>query len=308
MPSSQALVCSPKYAKGLPEADWCHDITSDGHDHAEGEGGAAQDHRTSSLRQPGAAGEEQQQKGPDDVELFLDAQRPVVQHRALGGVGHVLRGLRGEAPVRTPQSSIDEVEAIPLRSISGTNRNTAGGRGQHGGRERQKPPDAPGVELAERDGPGARDLVDEQTRDEEAGEHEEHVDADETSADHTDAGVERHDEEHCDGAQALDVATEPLTALPPRLGRGNVGVVWVAVGAVPRYSEEDRRGSNRKSTRPDSPSARRARPPRRRDPPSLGSAPGATAVAAGYWSVAPPSCDLHLVSEDGCGGTPAATT
>ena len=112
---------------------------------------------------------------------------------------------------------------MPLRSIGGTNRNTAdGGRGQHQGRERQKPPDAPGVELAERDGPRARDLVDEQTRDEEAGEHEEHVDADESPADDTDPGVERHDEEHCDGAQALDVATEPLTALPPRLGRGNI--------------------------------------------------------------------------------------
>ena len=89
---------------------------------------------------------------------------------------------------------------MPLRSIRWHEQEHGrSGRGQHQGRERQKPPDAPGVELAERDGPRARDLVDEQTRDEEAGEHEEHVDADESPADDTDAGVERHDEEHCDG-------------------------------------------------------------------------------------------------------------
>ena len=56
--------------------------------------------------------------------------------------------------------------------------------------------------------PVAGDLAEQQPGDQEPGEHEEHVDTDEATGEPGDPGVEQHDDDHGDGAQALDVGPE----------------------------------------------------------------------------------------------------
>jgi hypothetical protein len=72
----------------------------------------------------------------------------------------------------------------------------------HRRHRREQPPDPPHPELREPEVPLALRLED-QARDQEARDHEEHVDADVTTAE-SKARVEHHDREHGDGAQAVD--------------------------------------------------------------------------------------------------------
>ena len=184
---------------------------------AEGQGDPADGHRPRTQRQTRSAHEEEEQERPHHVELLLDGQGPVVQYRALVGVGHVLGGLRGEPPVRAPQGGTDDVTGDALAV---DRRDQCDGRGGGGGEDeggqRQEPPDPPGVEVTDRDGARPGDLVDEQAGDEEAGQHEEDVDPDEAAADHSDARVERHHQHDGHRPQTLDVGTEPTTSPTPR--------------------------------------------------------------------------------------------
>ena len=183
IPSSQALVCSPKYAKGLPEAD-------------------------------GATTPRASRPRPRRGQARCDARPPtrLAAPARSGRRGGAAKGARRRrtAPRRSGTSSAAPgswrcrpcTAWTPRRSASshptaqhrrGPQRCLCGRSVARTGTRPQRSRPAPGsraaeaagcagVELAERDGPRARDLVDEQTRDEEAGEHEEHVDADESPA------------------------------------------------------------------------------------------------------------------------------
>jgi len=65
------------------------------------------------------------------------------------------------------------------------------------------------VEVAEPDGAGRGGLAPQQSGDQEPGDDEEDVDADEAAVQAGDPGVEQHHGEHRHGAQALDVGAEP---------------------------------------------------------------------------------------------------
>ena len=62
--------------------------------------------------------------------------------------------------------------------------------------------------LGSDSGAGAGDLAEQQRGDQEAGDDEEHVDADEAAAERADVGVEQHHQRDGDGPQALDVGAE----------------------------------------------------------------------------------------------------
>ena len=101
-------------------------------------------------------------------------------------------------------------------------REVAGAPGHHheqrDGGDRQDPAGAAGVEARRsRPGPG-RDLADQQRGDQEAGEDEEDVDADETAGNGLETGVVGDDEQDRQGAQALHVG-----AVPHRCGVGSGG-------------------------------------------------------------------------------------
>jgi hypothetical protein len=64
---------------------------------------------------------------------------------------------------------------------------------------------APRVEARQRDPSGLLGLGEEDAGDQEAGDDEEDVNADEAALDPVDAGVPEHDEQHCEPAQPLDV-------------------------------------------------------------------------------------------------------
>ena len=115
--------------------------------------------------------------------------------------------------------------ARPRRSAGGPRRaRTAVARSSPRGparRRRQQPADASRVEVGQHDRPGRAQLVDEQARDQEAGDHEEDVDAEVAAAEWPHAGVEGHHEDDGDRAQPLDVGAE--RHLGGRLGPSGCG-------------------------------------------------------------------------------------
>ena len=82
-------------------------------------------------------------------------------------------------------------------------------RGEQDDEQRgQEPKRATAIELGETDVAGRLALAHEQPGDEEAGQHEEHVDADEAAGESGYARVEEHHEEDRHASQAFDVGTE----------------------------------------------------------------------------------------------------
>ena len=152
----------------------------------------------------------EQEQRPEEVELLLDAQRPVVQHRVLRSAeGEVVDRLEGELPVRVVEGGGERVEANRgAEHRRGEELHAHSDGDQHEGRHREQTPDAAGVERAERDRPGGLELVDEQSRDQEARDHEEDVDPDVPAGDRGHARVERDDEHDRDRPQPLDVRAE----------------------------------------------------------------------------------------------------
>ena len=153
------------------------------------------------------ASDEQQERRPDQVELLLDTERPVVQERRRRDLGpQVVRRLEGEAQVRHVERGGDPV---------GTDVGNAEGREHDRGdpnrheeaerRGRQEAPRPTRVEPGERDGSGSLELTDQQARDQEPGQDEEDVDADVPAGDPGHAGMEQQHEEDGDAAQALEV-------------------------------------------------------------------------------------------------------
>ena len=141
--------------------------------------GAAQPHGAPRLPRAQAGGRDQEQ-GPRDVELLLDAERPVVEHGVLGAAERqVVDRFERELPVRVVERGRDRIEAHGRAEDRRREELHADGDGdQHERRQREQSPRAPRVERPQRDRSGPLELVDEQSGDQEARDHVEHVHAD----------------------------------------------------------------------------------------------------------------------------------
>ncbi len=193
------------------------------------------------------AGDEQQEDRPHQVELLLHRERPEVEQRRRCQVGgQVVALLVGEDDVHDEGGCREAV----ARQVELRQRCQHEGAGHEGGdddeaRGRQEPAGAPGPEAAEAETTGHTELADQQRGDEEAGEDEEHVDADVAATEGAEIGVVRQDEQDRERSQPLDVAAEagrvatevsgvgehergcwscrPRDDHPPRIGRRQQG-------------------------------------------------------------------------------------
>ena len=89
-------------------------------------------------------------------------------------------------------------------------------------RGRQDPPRASRVEVGERHATRVEGAAEQPLRDQEARDHEEHVDADEAAAQTGNARVAERDDQDGDGAKSLDVRTKRGGRARPSHGRGRV--------------------------------------------------------------------------------------
>jgi hypothetical protein len=87
-------------------------------------------------------------------------------------------------------------------------------------RRGQDPAGAAGVEGAQLDPPLRFTLPQQQSGDQEAGQHEEHVDADEAAGEPRQAGMEDEDEQDGDAPQTLQVRTERVGSCSLGGGQG----------------------------------------------------------------------------------------
>ena len=159
---------------------------------------------------PAGDGGEVQQRRPDQIELLLDRERPVVLIRRGSRVRRqVVGALRGESEVGNEERGGHRVArgSGDLQGRKDQIRHQQGDE-QRQDRGRQDPPGATCVELPERDLSRALDVAGDEPGDEKAGDHEEHVNADEPSAQARHTCVVGHDGDDRDRAQALDVGTE----------------------------------------------------------------------------------------------------
>ena len=130
----------------------------------------AQEH----LQAPAVGHEQEDHRRPQDVELLLDRQRPEVPEDT-----HVVAE---EAPV--PVGVIEDHRreaadgAVTDRRRRGQD-HPDGDEGEEEPQGGQQPQRPPGVEVAQRDATRPSPFLEQEGGDEEAGEHEEHVDADE---------------------------------------------------------------------------------------------------------------------------------
>nr|BFF23309.1 hypothetical protein GCM10025732_12740 [Glycomyces mayteni] len=169
----------------------------------------------------GAHQEDQEEQGPDDVELLLDREGPELLERGGRLVGVEVLGLLGdEAVVDDVDDDGEGVLEDRFEARHGVEHPRAqGGRDGDDGSGGQDAAGAAGVEPGDGDAAGRVDLLDEQGGDEEPGEDEEHVYADVTSCGPGEPGVREEDQADGDGAQALDVGPEPQAG--PAVGRGD---------------------------------------------------------------------------------------
>ncbi len=139
----------------------------------------------------------------------------------------VVRALRGEPEVgdeeRRGHCITRDSRYLQRRQHQVRDREGDEQRQDRGG---QYSPGAARVELTERDLPGALDVADNQPRDQEAGDHEEHVDPDVSAAQTRHSGVVRDDRNDGYRPQTLDVRAEPSRAATLLSRRRAAGMAW----------------------------------------------------------------------------------
>ncbi len=158
----------------------------------------------------GVQAEEQDQQRPDDVELLLDRERPVVLERRGRGVvlevvGAVARELEVGREERRPERVLDRAGRLDRAQEVDRRRHR---RDDHQRRRGQDPAGPAGVEAEQRDPAVALGLGDQQTGDQEARDHEEDVHADEAAVERPDLGVVQDHEQDGQGPEPLDVLSE----------------------------------------------------------------------------------------------------
>lgn len=166
-------------------------------------------HGQRARRPPGRPPQHEQQRGPGDVELLLDTERPVVQQRRGRGLGEIVGGAVGEQQVRHEDEGragiVEHRLDEPGRSES---RDSDHRRHDHGHRGRKQPPHASRVEGGEPDATRARELPQQVISDEQPRQHEEDIDADVAAGNERDARVVGDDEDDGDRAHPLEIGTE----------------------------------------------------------------------------------------------------
>ncbi|CPU65876.1 Uncharacterised protein [Mycobacteroides abscessus] len=165
--------------------------------------------------------EPDEQQRPQEVELLLDAERPVVLEEGRGlRLLEVLRPLVGEEEVRHVRCGRERVHGSVAHADRSERERGDDHRGdQHGERGREDPAGATRVELREPDPALRLERPQEMARDEEARDHEEDVHADVAARQPRHARVVEHHGHHRDGAQALHVETETVRRSTRRRAR-----------------------------------------------------------------------------------------
>ena len=164
---------------------------------------------------PTAAQEQDEQdeaQRPDDVELLLDRQRPVVLHRGgLGALGEVVDRAPRQDPVDDVDRRPDDVAAY-LAPPPPRHQEPRGDRDRDEDEDgrRQQPAGPPRHEPWPRDRARGGQLAQQQPGDEVAGDDEEDVDAEEAVRQERQARVVDQHEQDGDRPQALDVGPEAL--------------------------------------------------------------------------------------------------
>ncbi len=186
-----------------------------------------------------AAGPERhadEQQREHQVELLLDCERPEVLHRR--GCGEQ-RGVRlvaeHEAPVRHIAQRTEPVARQPSGLVSvGDGQAVDRDPGQRDERGRQDAARPPGPEAAEGDPAAVVALLEQQGRDEEAGEGEEDADAEKAAGRPAEAGVEQQDTRDRQPSQAVE--RRHPRGIPP--GSPHTGGGCHAPGRAKRGSNE----------------------------------------------------------------------
>ena len=194
-----------------------------------------------------AARHEQDDGGPEEVELLLDAERPEVEDRRWR-LPHreVVRRLHRESHVRDVERSGCRV-GRDARDQEGRQQDERCDEGDDQDERRggQQAPRPARVEAREGDRPAGRPFPQQEPGDQEAGDDEEDVDPHEPAGDTPDRGVEQDDQHDGDRAQALDVTSTI------GVGRrdGNAPARHAPVG--PRHPEPVARRAAARCARPD---------------------------------------------------------
>jgi hypothetical protein len=186
-----------------------HDRQDATRDHDGGRAAIAGAHAIVAGVPPRAHSRKQQRDGlqhqrPDEVELLLDAERPQVQQWRGGPVeGEVAAG-RDEAPVANVEQTPQQVSAE-----AGPAEHRGRGQGPHADDEedqqrgRHEAGHPAGPEAGEVDPAVRHDVAQQQGGDEEAGQNEEDVDAEEAARHPRDPEVEEDDQRHREGPDAV---------------------------------------------------------------------------------------------------------
>ena len=174
------------------------------------------------MRPPSDSQEEQ--RGGEDVVLLLDRQGPGVQERLEVGGTVEVADLLEEEEIRNEERGIPEALA-ELRDIPRQHQQHCSQRARQID-DQESRHDAPGAAVVEA-GEGEAsclDVVGDEAGDQETGDDEEDVDADEAAAEPRHLGVEQDDDEHGNRSQAVDV---PAVVHERRSRRPSlVGRVW----------------------------------------------------------------------------------
>lgn len=170
------------------------------------------------MRAPAENDEAHHDRGPDEIELFLGRERPVMLYRArMRVLGEVILGAREEEPVRVVETRGNESPAV-FGDCRGCRERLIGrGRCEQDKECRGKQaPHAAGVERDEPQPASVEQLPHEQRRDEEARKDEEDVDARVAVIEERDACMEENDEKRCDRPYTVKRRTVAEPALATR--------------------------------------------------------------------------------------------
>ncbi len=142
---------------------------------------------------------------PDQVELLLDRQGPqVLQQRRAPDRLEVREVMDHVPPVGHVEHRGDDVAAQPLGGVGREGQREHCAAQEHDHERGQQPPGPVHVEAPEVDPVAQPQLLEQQRGDEEPGEHEEHVDPEETTLEPPDVRVEQQHRRHGDGPQPVE--------------------------------------------------------------------------------------------------------
>ena len=154
--------------------------------------------------------QQHEQRGPDQIELLFDAERPGVQEQVpFRRDAEVIHIGRGEVHVAEPHSGAGCRRCL-LCLIHRRQQDRADDRAdhEHGEEGGYQTPCASCVEVQEIDSPGVHDFAEKQSGYEESGQYEEDIDADESTGQARHACVCEYHQYDRKRAQAFDIAAE----------------------------------------------------------------------------------------------------